>query len=170
MGVRWFGCDSFHLLVFISVQIPLLPFWVGFCIHSMTASERISQMSSTWVPLLLLQRQSLRLCGYLSCVFSCLQPEIQMVLLVASQIPLGKLSETGNVSSFSMSLNSTKSVCNCICCSHTSFTIFLNFWVLLLWIACELDLIDHSQERLWGLEWGLPLQSTVHRGVSLISL
>lgn len=114
MGVRWFGSDSFHLLVFTSVPIRLLSFGVNLCIHSMAASERISQMSSTQVPLLLLQRQILLLCGYLSCVFLCLQPEIQMVLLVASQVHLDKLSETGNMFSFSMSLSSAKSVCNSV--------------------------------------------------------
>lgn len=112
MGVRWFGCDSFPLLVFTSVQIPLSSFWVCLCIHSMAASERISQMSSTWVPLLLLQRQSLLLCGYLSCMFSCLRPEIQMVLPSCFPNTLGKLSETGNVFPFTMS--STKSVCNSV--------------------------------------------------------
>lgn len=117
------------------------------CIHSMAASERSSQMSSTWVTLLLLQRQSLLLCGHLSCVFSCLQPEIQMVLLAASQRHLGKLSETGSIFSFSMSLSSTKSICNSVFPILTATPpFFLNvwvLWVLSLLITSELDLVDH---------------------------
>lgn len=98
-----------------SLLCRFLHYHSGFvCVFTAWQFQRISQMSSTRVPLLLLQRQILLLCGHLSCVFSCLQPEIQMVLLVASQIHLGNLSETGNVFSFSMSLSSTKSVCNSV--------------------------------------------------------
>lgn len=79
-----------------------------------------------------------------------------MVLLVASQIHLGKLSETGNVAFFSMRLSSTKSVCNSVFVILTPaspFSSTFEFFCYELTVNYTWLIIDHSQENLWGLEY-----------------